>query len=436
MILLGVYRLTRAIESRFGFGSMLSKLLPLSIAVFALAAANICCGQHLRHVRVIWTTDPTTTATVAWTTDGPGDRSQVNLREESATNWDFTPCDRNEQFVGKFEQGRAPYLHVAHLQDLKPGTRYDVICETDDTLSNEYYFVTAPDDDRPFALLSGGDSRSGITERKNVNRMMARMVAEQTKAGRPEILALSHGGDFVVDGPQLELWLAWLTHYELTTTEAGRLLPIVPTRGNHDMGLPFNQVFAFPRDSENYYAISFGNTLRLATLNTEVSTAGDQRQWLADELAAHRWQHRWYVAQYHKPAFPAVKIPSGALPHWVPLFDEYSVDLVCEADGHVIKRTPPLKNLKVDPAGVVYIGEGGLGVGQRTPKTYRWYLQDMAQHCSSGHHVHLLTFDGQEMDVRVIRLGGEQFDHFTRTARRPPGSQHNEEVTRDSTAAE
>ncbi len=153
--------------------------------------------------------------------------------------------------------------------------------------------------------------------------------------------------------------------------------------------------------------------MRLATLNTETSTAGDQRDWLASELAANRWRHRWYVCQYHKPAFPAVKVPSGALTNWVPLFEQYQIDLACEADGHVIKRTVPIKNMKPDPTGVVYIGEGGLGVGQRTPKTNRWYLQETKDNCGAAHHVHLLTFKPQQLDCRVIELEGKVFDEFT-----------------------
>ena len=68
--------------------------------------------------------------------------------------------------------------------------------------------------------------------------------------------------------------------------------------------------------------------------------------------------------------------------------------------------------MKVDPDGVVYIGEGGLGVGQRTPKTDRWYLKDTAEQCGSEHHVHLITFYADRLEVRVIQLGGEVFDEF------------------------
>lgn len=369
-----------------------------------------------RHVRAVWTSDPATTVAMLWTTDQLGESNAVSYRQSDASEWNTIDCNRNEPFNGV----ATPCMHHAKLTALKPATKYHVVCQTDGQKSREFYFTTAPDDGREVSLLFGGDSRSGLEARKQVNRMMARMVAEQTVAERPEILALAHGGDFIVNGTKLDQWLVWLDHHQLTTGDDGRLLPIIPARGNHDMGPLFNQVFGFPNLDENYYAVSLNAQVRLATLNTETSTAGTQRDWLAGELKQHRWRHRWYLAQYHKPAFPAVKIPSGALSNWVPLFEQYQLDLVCEADGHAIKRTPPIRNMKVDPEGVVYIGEGGLGVGQRTPKTNRWYLQDTADACGAAHHVHLLTFREQQLDVRVVEVNGNVFDEFTLTARKPP----------------
>jgi hypothetical protein len=93
------------------------------------------------------------------------------------------------------------------------------------------------------------------------------------------------------------------------------------------------------------------------------------------------------------------------------------VDLVCEADGHCIKRTPPIRGNRIDPTGVVYIGEGGLGVGQRTPKTWRWYLNTPQAKVGSGHHVQLLTFSPDELEIRVILLDGKVFDEHRLAAR-------------------
>ena len=78
---------------------------------------------------------------------------------------------------------------------------------------------------------------------------------------------------------------------------------------------------------------------------------------------------KWKFAVYHHPAYSSApsRDNKDIREHWVPLFEQHQLDLVCEADGHNIKRTVPIRNGKRDPTGVVYIGEGGLGVPQRQP---------------------------------------------------------------------
>jgi len=380
-------------------------VLLLYRAPAALAAAELQ-GANPAQWRLIWTTDPATTATLAWNTAMAGKSHRVRLREANGKEI-VVDAQRNGRY-----SARSPKLfyHHARLTHLKPATKYHVELESDGQRSPPLYFVTAPADDVPIGLLYGADSRSGIPERRKMNAMLARMVAESTTAGRTPILALAHGGDYIRDGRQLDQWSAWMSDHELTVGADGRLLPIIPARGNHDRGEMFNEVFAFPPHDTNYYAIQLGPQVRLVTLNTETSIAGDQTTWLEKELAAWRPRCRWLVAQYHRPAFPAVKSPSGALLHWVPLFEQFNVDLVCEGDGHNIKRTPPIRHNVIDPTGVVYIGEGGLGVEQRTPKTDRWYLRPPQAKTGSAHHVQLLIFDRKKITYRVVLLGGKIFD--------------------------
>ncbi|MBW3539128.1 MAG: hypothetical protein KY476_02560 [Planctomycetes bacterium] len=91
---------------------------------------------------------------------------------------------------------------------------------------------------------------------------------------------------------------------------------------------------------------------------------------------------------------------------------------MCEADGHTIKRTPPIRNDRVDPTGVTYVGEGGLGVSQRTPKIEeRWWLQSPGK-AGKGHHVIVLDFQPEQLDYRVVLLDGQKvFDRHTLTPR-------------------
>ena len=133
--------------------------------------------------------------------------------------------------------------------------------------------------------------------------------------------------------------------------------------------------------------------------------------WLEEILQSSRPDYRWLIAQYHKPVYPAVKSPGSGQKSWVPLFEKYNLDLACESDGHNIKRTVPIRDGKPADDGVVYIGEGGLGVSQRTPKPGRWFLQPPGM-ADQGSHVFLLTFTPDHLLGQCVLLNGEIRDRF------------------------
>ncbi|MEQ8209343.1 MAG: metallophosphoesterase family protein [Lacipirellulaceae bacterium] len=373
--------------------------------------------------RCVWTSDPSTTALISWNTNNAGQVHQVHYRRvdgNGAAEWSVQESHRDGQYSSKAVE---LFYHHVRLTGLAPDTTYELSMESDGEKSPTFHFKTAPAEDKPLAVIFGADSRSGLKERRRMNAMLSRMLAESQTEDKTPIIAFSHGGDFVVNGNDLKQWSRWMSDYELTTTDKGQLLPIIPTRGNHDHGPLFNEVFDFPKGDKNYYAIDVGPQIRWVILNTETSVAGNQAKWLREELAASRPKYRWIVPQYHRPAFPAVKAPGRALIHWVPLFEKYNVDLVCEGDGHNIKRTPPIRNNRIDPTGVVYIGEGGLGVGQRTPKLDLWYLRPPQAKAGQGHHVQLLSFDEESITYRVVLLdegeGSKIFDEHRLAARKP-----------------
>jgi phosphodiesterase/alkaline phosphatase D-like protein len=277
-----------------------------------------------RQLRVVWTEDPADHALISWTTTEAGD--------EHVAYFDTTPRDgavaEYAASVAASENGAyddaGPYYHHARLTDLQPDTEYHFVVETDGNASRELWFRTAPEEDVSFKLLYGGDSRSGREDRQRMNRLIAR-----THGDDPEILALVHGGDYINWANTWWQWSNWLDDHEITFGEDGRVLPIVPAKGNHEgRGTTYNRVFGNPGGSAetNWFYTRFGG-LALINLDTEDSFAGDQRQWLEEQLQEGR-EAKWLVVNYHRPAFPAVKTPSGAREHWVPLFEEYGVDLV------------------------------------------------------------------------------------------------------------
>lgn len=381
------------------------------VSVWADAALE---GTNPVQWRLIWRDDPTTSAILSWNTAEAGKVHRVHLRAEGSEETIVVDAARNDRFSAKKPK---LFFHHARLTGLAPATKYHVEMESDGRRSPPLYFVTAPAKDVPVSILFGADSRSGLEDRRKMNAMLARMVTESYESGRAPILAFAHGGDYINSGSHLDEWSEWMSAHELTVGGDGRLLPIIPTRGNHDVGKLFNQIFDFPGQNRNYYGIDLGPQVRLVTLNTEASVAGKQRDWLEAELESSRPKYRWLFVQYHRPAFPAVKNPWTNLTYWVPLFEKFNVDLVCEGDGHVIKRTPPIRDHRVDPTGVVYVGEGGLGVEQRTPKAGRWYLQEPQAKFGSEHHVQLLTFNREKLTYRVVLLGGEVFDEHELSVR-------------------
>ena len=363
--------------------------------------------------RLVWTTDPDTTAKLIWNTAEPGKDHAVLIGKRGEAK-QTVKAAVNGQY------GDNPvYFHQVELTDLEPETTYDVQMISDGEKSPEFFFTTAPDRDRPFSIIFAADSRSSSSTRRAVNKMMSKLfeLSHDDDSEANDILAFAHGGDYIVSGRSFSQWLQWMMDHELTVSAKGQLLPIIPARGNHDGGPLFDQIFGFPKDDENYYTTTIGKQLTLITLNTETSAGGDQAKWLEKQLASARGNSRWLLAQYHRPAFPAVKSPSRALQYWVPLFEKYNLDMACEGDGHVIKRTLPIRNNEHDKTGVVYIGEGGAGVGQRTPKSDRWYLQSPGM-SGRGHHVQMLTFSENSLEYRCILLEGAKVtDKYSRSPR-------------------
>jgi Purple acid Phosphatase, N-terminal domain/Calcineurin-like phosphoesterase len=360
-------------------------------------------GTRPAQVRIVWTGDPATEATVSWTTAEAGMRHRVlydvvshaadgAYASDVATHRDG-PYTRSEH-----DDAPTAFFHHARLAGLRPATTYRFRVESDGRRSRELCFTTAPDDDRPVSILVGGDSRSGWRERCFVNSAIAALCAADDG-----LLALSHGGDYVLHGDRWDDWTRWLSHQELTTTAGGRVLPIVPTRGNHDYGPLFDEVFDAPGGAGlDYFTTRLGPSVTLITLNSNLSAAGDQLAWLESQLAAARGS-RWILASYHRALYPAVKTPGEAKPFWVPVFEHYGLDVALESDGHCIKRTLPIRGDAPSADGTVYLGEGGLGVPQRTPHTDLWYLQPPGM-VTNGHHVMRLDFAPGALRVRTLRF--------------------------------
>ncbi len=390
-------------------------------------------GNSPIHPRVVWTENPAGHAIISWTTPGNSAINQVHydtvkgsdLRSEYSFQ---AKAVRNGKVTMKsmdFTEGVPEgYFHHAELHGLKANTTYYFILESDGNHSDEYHFITAPDDDRPVKLIAGGDSRLGTEkpryagrtphrDRQEINKMIARQIEKD-----PEILALVHGADFCTTADWRHLYW-WFEDFAYTYTSNGRILPILVSMGNHDLQIGFFENF-FLGDEINDIAFSYYYTskitpeIALITLNTEIALTGDQYYWLEEQLEMHRPEVRWLLVNYHKPAYPATKDPESyhfkrVREAWVPLFEKHNIDLAIESDGHTLKRTVPIRNGKMDTTGITYIGEGGLGAPLRDPDTSRWFIQKPG-FAASAYHIWKMSITPRSMLLEAIGLNDSVID--------------------------
>lgn len=382
-------------------------------------------AQAIEHIRVTWFENPQSEAVVSWTSRTPekkftlhwdtssqqGKISNYPNQETPFQSGQFTMTSKDE---GKVKPG---FFHHVHLTELTPATAYHFIVSDGENHSKKFHFFTAPANDQPIKLIFGGDSRIGgsepyeHTDRQKMNDRI-RALFERN----PEVVAFLHGGDYC----QRAEWRyldPWLTDHDRVHARSGRLLPIIPLRGNHDTQIGFEEMFPSPGLDRSYYFTSqLSSEVAIICLNTEISTGGDQKKWLEKMAPETRQNHRWALAAYHRPAYPSVRnYQDGASrrKNFIPALENNFFDLICESHDHALKRTVPIFQGKPNPErGIVFIGDGGLGVPQRKPDPSRWYFDDRKAVATATHHVHIIEFSADEMAVRAYNMRGRTVDKF------------------------
>ncbi len=384
--------------------------------LFSLLMSFSVWGK-ITHVRVLFHQDPSHEATLAFTQEGRKLDAKVFVSEKSGTCSLNINQGRELTLERLYHREKKNWLQVINLTNLKPNTKYYFCIRAGDEKSSEYNFVTIPSDSSsPIFLLFGGDSRSDREDRIKINQSIQRQFESN-----PNIYALVHGGDMVWSGKDYDEFSEWMQDHQLTTTSSGRLLPLIVTQGNHEDGAQlFNDIFVLDDSLANvYYKAKIGSAV-IYNLNTNLSAGGDQLKWLEDDLKKSSSDSKWIFANYHIPAYPAVKRPGNAKKFWVPVFEKYQFDLVFESDGHVLKKTVPIFKDRLDmEKGIIYVGEGGLGVKLRTPETDRWYLQSPG-FADSIYHYFQMEIRESAIKVDIIREDNSSYDSFILKPRKRP----------------
>ena len=266
------------------------------------------------------------------------------------------------------------YLFTYFVHNLKPNTRYTFSVD-----KKPFSFHTPNPEAFRFAV-------AGDSENNEMTKHLLKLIAHQNPA------FFIMGGDIAYPNTHFFFFLPykliqWLETYSQTMIkDNGDLIPILGVIGNHDVkgeydktpkeAEVFYQLF-FPKMQRSYYAFTIGSAyfLMLDTGHTQKIDA-KQLEWLSSHLF-NNTHFPTFIFQ-HVANYPSNRFFNSRSTRlrklWTPIFDKSNVTAVFEHHDHAMKRTYPIHNQKVHKKGIVYFGDGCLGVTPRRAKN-RWYIE-------------------------------------------------------------
>ncbi|MFS8563553.1 MAG: metallophosphoesterase [Rhabdochlamydiaceae bacterium] len=257
----------------------------------------------------------------------------------------------------------------------------------------EIYTFQTLGENKPLKFVVGGDAYYKRDLFEKMNKEVAKQDPDFVVMGG-DIAYTVGGGRGIFKGREWEIsrWKAFFKAWQSGLVKSnGHLIPIIPVVGNHDVRRKdsdqealFYKFFSLPREYEAYQVIDVGEDVSLFLLDTGHTSPidGAQTDWL-NKVLEERRDRKVKLAGYHIAAFPSfysydkgvsVKIREN----WVPLFERYGVSAAFEHHNHCYKRTHPIKEEKIDPQGIIYLGDGSWGIPPRIPLKpgVIWYLAE------------------------------------------------------------
>jgi len=325
-----------------------------------------------------------------------------------------------------------------HWQTRGPLHEFQRRPTTDDWV---FRFRTFPDalSDDPVRIAFGGDIKQSSQPYETYELVLSTYTAQ-------DLHALVITGDWVYDDNLpfkdpywgdnrfADFWDVYKLH---GSDSEGRLTPIVPGIGNHEVAggyrgqqydwntqtLGDNTVFAvqFPTAPPGwYFVVDIGEYASIVMLDSEhvnpaIGSSQDlQTRWLERVLEA-RVDVPNVFATYHVAAYPVARSFSGDLPRrirtsWHPLLDASdNIKLVFEMHDHVYGESHWIRAGEVvaEGAGIKYLGAGHMGTIQNrgvwNPAT-TWYLMDaIGLHVKRAESGEQHPDDGMRMDAEGTR---------------------------------
>ncbi|MEC3981630.1 purple acid phosphatase family protein [Amycolatopsis sp. H20-H5] len=390
--------------------------LLLTGTAYADGTKVVPVGRHLAFGR-----NPRTSVRIAWQVPAPVKHPFVRIAEAGdhrhrGTQWGHKiPAEvraLHSEVAGVIAPLDQYYLH-AEVDCLTPGRTYSYAVGHDgfDPAAGDggaaaiSTFTTAPGRGFPaekFTFTAFGDqgvSTTALAQDGSVAKQQPKFhllagdiaYADPSGAGKPPGTVPDSGHDLF----DPKVWDAYFSQIEGVAAS----VPWMVTTGNHDMEALYSpdgyggqtKRWDFPgsgpKDCPSVYSFIYGNVGVVSLDANDVSNEipankgysnGSQTAWLKRRLRYLRMQPDvdFVVVFFHHCAYSTTNqhaSEGGVRDAWVPLFDEFHVDLVINGHNHIYERTDALRGGKVtrevkigdtvdpDQDGTVYATCGGGG---------------------------------------------------------------------------
>ena len=346
-------------------------------------ATPTLAGLHLQ-----FGADASSELTVSWHTLHPVRNPRVVLGRPDG-KFEQTVDARPTSYTDA-KSNQTVHAYHAKIDRLQADSSYMYGAMHDDAAPEFGTFRTAPRGRAPFTFTSFGDQGTPTTGKKLVpppgttlpvavfvNDNLGSPAAADTTLGVEQLRPLFHlfNGDLCYANLAEDRVRTWWDFWA-NNTRSARNRPWMPSPGNHENELgngpigyqAYQTYFSVPQATGQtevtrglWYAFTAGSVRVVSIANDDVTyqdggnsyvrgySSGAQKAWLQQELAATRNNRDidWVVVCMHQVAISTADKFNGAdlgiREEWLPLFDQYNVDLVVCGHEHHYERSHPIR---------------------------------------------------------------------------------------------
>ena len=397
--------------------------------------AAVVSGQEIkplldsesRYIRQIVAQDNSTSRTIMWQSDSSESDAIIEYRQDG-TDTIQTINATDKAFT---DDGSTTYIHEATLRGLIPNTKYEYrVGYGTDRRSDWYRLETAGAS--VYDVLIYPDSQSG-------DYSQWEEIVKNSALRTPRTALYISMGDLVDNGEHAYQWRTWLNSIRPLSAN----VPLATTLGNHEMytldwkmrePYAYLNYFAVPPNgneifNRRYYSYDFGD-VHYVVLDTMLYESNHednhdthhpdlydvQVQWLRQDLMANT--KKWTVVLMHRDPFQYAFDRPGASRAigfddegvlFMPIFDEFNVDLVLSAHLHSYRNRGHVRNFDRDSSGPLYILTGIAGDARR-PKWKEHPLDVYVAPDRDKNNYMTMTVTPNKLIVKAFLPDGTQLD--------------------------